>query len=270
VSVELVVTDLDGTLWHDAFDVHPRTRAALAQLATGSIPVLVATGRRVRSTHAPLDALGLTPPAVVLNGALGLDLATGDRFHQGGYTPGDATAVLEVFRRHAVEPCVYVDDDDHPVWVSATPSTHPDHLRGFGSDAGTGDLAYIVEHEQVLAFGVLGLPESLAQAVGSALEAVATPHVDRDREYGGFAVTAAPTAQSKWDGVLAFCARNHLDPTAVLAIGDGPNDVELLANAAIAVAPDDAHASARACADHIVGRARDGGWAEILDILGSR
>ena len=119
----------------------------------------------------------------------------------------------------------------------------------------------------MLAFGVLGLPQDVAEQLGAELAAVASPHVDRDRHYGGYAVTVAPTAQSKWDGVLAFCSSRNLDPDAVLAIGDGPNDVDLLANAAVAVVPTDAHPAARAHAHHIVGAAADGGWADILDLL---
>jgi hydroxymethylpyrimidine pyrophosphatase-like HAD family hydrolase len=91
--------------------------------------------------------------------------------------------------------------------------------------------------------------------------------VDRDRGYGGFTVTVAPARQSKWDGVAAFCREQGIDAGAVLAIGDGPNDVELLDHAAVAVVPADAHVEARARADHVVGLAAEGGWAEILDIL---
>ena len=56
----------------------------------------------------------------------------------------------------------------------------------------------------------------------------------------------------------------------MLAIGDGPNDRELLAGAAIAVAPADGHPDVVRDADHVVGSPRDGGWAEILDLMLSR
>jgi hypothetical protein len=269
VGIELVVTDLDGTLWHRAGDVHERTRRAITSLTGSSVPVLVATGRRVASTRAPLLELGISPPAVVLNGALGLDLATGERFHEAGFTPEDAIATLEVFRRHEIDPCVYVDHDDHAVCVSATPSTHPDHLESLRRDLVTRDLADVVAAARVLGFSVLGIPELAATTLGAALAAVATPHVDRDRHYGSYAVTAAPLTQSKWNGVIAFCARHAIDPSAILAIGDGPNDVELLENARIAVVPEDAHPLARSHADHVVGRAADGGWADIVDLIGA-
>ena len=92
--------------------------------------------------------------------------------------------------------------------------------------------------------------------------------MDRDRSYEGYAVSVAPRGRSKWDGVVAFCAERGLDAGAVLAIGDGPNDVELLANAAVAVVPDDAHRAARAHADHVIRCAADGGWAGVPEILG--
>jgi len=268
MDVELVVTDLDGTLWDIAPEVPSRTRHAFDRVVDAGIPVLVATGRRVGSTRGPLGEIGLAPPAVVLNGALGLDLATGERFHHGGFTARDAAIVLEVFQSQGIDPCVYVDHDDYAVAVSGNPSSHPDHLASFGADVRIDDLTRVVLCERVLGFSVLGIPEATASGLNDALAGLATPHLDRDRYYGSFAITAAPTTQSKWDGVVSFCTAHGLDANAVLALGDGPNDVELLQNAAIAAVPCDAHARAQQHADHIIGRAIDGGWADILELLG--
>ena len=266
-SIELVVTDLDGTFWEDPAQVHPRTLDAVARLEAIGVPLLVATGRRVGSTRAPLAALGMAPPAVVLNGAIGLDLASGRRFHLHGFDPTDARAVLDAFESWGVDPCIYVDHDHVPVWVSDAPATHPEHLASFGDEVGSGSLAEVVASEAVLAFSLLGVDERVARGVATSIGEQARTHVDRDRGYGGWTITVAPADRSKWDGVVAFCADRGIDPAAVLAIGDGPNDVELLDAAAIAVAPADAHLEARAAADHVVARAQDGGWAELVDLL---
>lgn len=267
-GIELVVTDLDGTLWEDARNVHPRTVEALSRLDAGGIPLLVATGRRIASTRAPLAAIGIEPPAVVLNGAIGLDLATDERFHEHAFDPDHAAEVLAAFGAWDVDPCVYVDHN-LPVRVSDRPSTHPDHLASFGEEVGQGVLTDVVATEQVLAFGLLGVEEAVVRGVADSIGDRARTHVDRDRAYGGWTITVAPADRSKWDGVAAFCASRGIDPGSVLAIGDGPNDVELLSAAAVAVAPADAHPAARAAADHVVGRAQDGGWAELLDLLSS-
>ena len=81
-AVQLVVTDLDGTLSDAAERIHPASVRAIRDLEAGGVPVLVATGRRLRMACAVLEAGGLTGPAVVLDGALGLDLRDGRVFHQ--------------------------------------------------------------------------------------------------------------------------------------------------------------------------------------------
>lgn len=266
-SIELVVTDLDGTLWEDPGTIPTRTLDAIAEIERRGIPVLVATGRRMASARAPLAAVGLAPPAVLLNGGLGVDLSTSERFHTAHFPANEAVEVLAVFANQSVDPCIYVDDDQRSVFVSNAPSTHPDHLATFGDDVATSVLAEVVAGGAVLGFSVLGIPEGIARHLGAELATVATSHVAPDRQYEGFAVTVAPERRSKWDGIVSFCGHRRLDEQAVLVMGDGPNDVEMLSHAAIAVVPADGHDDALALADHTIGRALDGGWAEVLDLL---
>ena len=266
-AVDLVVTDLDGTLWFGDQETHPSTIAAWYELERRGIPVLVATGRRLASTRDPLADLGLAPPAVVLNGALAVDLGTGDRFHTWHYSATDAATVLAAFRAVGLEPCVYVDHSDVDVFVSARPSTHPDHLAAFGATAREADLEDIVRTVPVLMFGIMGHDPQPLAALSSSLSQTAEAHVAGPDQYGGHSCTATPAGLSKWVGVVAFCSRAGLDPTRVLAIGDGPNDRELLAGAAIAVAPADGQPDVVRDADHVVGSPRVGGWAEILDLV---
>lgn len=99
-------------------------------------------------------------------------------------------------------------------------------------------------------------------AVGDSSE----PHLDRSLDYPGLAtLTVAPSGQSKWDGVLAYCAAQGIDPGRVLAVGDGRNDLELLDKAAVALVPEVAHREALARADHVIPAAAAGGWVQVLD-----
>jgi hydroxymethylpyrimidine pyrophosphatase-like HAD family hydrolase len=67
--------------------------------------------------------------------------------------------------------------------------------------------------------------------------------------------------------VQTFCARHGIDERAVLAVGDGLNDIELLDAAAIACVVDGSDARVAAHADHVVGPPGAGGWADLLDHL---
>lgn len=269
MAIELVVTDLDGTLWHASDHLHPDTVAAVAELERRGVPLLVATGRRLASTRAGLASLGLTPPAVVLNGALVVDLATGEHIHRHSFGADVAGKVLESFLSFGIEPCVYVEHDEVDVFVSENPSTHPEHLASFGEWVRTGDLHEVAARHEVLAFGVIGVAPSTVEGIEDVIAPLANPHVTDERQYGGgsLTVTVAPPGLSKWDGIEAFCRHRGLDSSRVLAIGDGPNDLEMLEGAHTALVMADAHPAALARADHVVPRAADGGWARLLDHL---
>jgi hydroxymethylpyrimidine pyrophosphatase-like HAD family hydrolase len=266
--IDLVVTDLDGTLWHTDDDIDPGVVAAMVELERRGVPLLVATGRRTESARGPLARVGQAPPAVVLNGALGLDLATGERFHRAPFPSAQASAALAAFTSVGLEPVMYVDHPRFDVFLSATPSTHPDHVRSLGATAGVDDLARVAAEEAVLGFSMIGVPHRDGVAASEALGDLVEVHLDRAFDFAGLAsLTAAPKGQSKWDGVAAFCAERGLDSSRVLALADGPNDIELLTNAAVGLVPAEAHPAALDLADHVIPAARDAGWTAVLDHL---
>ena len=157
-TVDLVVTDLDGTLWFGEYEqTHPDHGRDLARARARGIPVLVATGRRVTSTRDPLARLGLAPPAVMMNGALAIDLATGERFHFHQYTVEDATSILAAFRSADLEPCVYVDHPRVDVFIgerTVDPSRSPRRPRRHGASEPTSTRSCATT--PVLMFGIMG------------------------------------------------------------------------------------------------------------------
>ena len=268
--IDLVVTDLDGTLWGADERIHPRTLGALATLEHRGVPVLVATGRRLRSAAGTLERGRASLPAlVVLDGALGRDLADGRVFHQAAFEPSRAGGVLETFHDAGLSPCVYVDRDDAEVVVGPAPSTNPRHARSVGRWlCEEADLARLVAREPVLMFSVVGGDRDALEPVAEAIDpAMGSAVVTRDVVLGGATLTVRPAGVSKWQGVLAWCADQGLDPGRVLAVGDGQNDVELLGAARVACVVADGCDEALALADHVLEPAEGGGWAAVCDLV---
>lgn len=266
--ISLVVTDLDGTVWHTDDQIPEVVISAIGELKRREIPLLVATGRRLTSARAPFTRVGIALPSVVLNGALGVDPLDGSRFHRAPYTVEDATAVLAGFRSVGLSPVIYVDHPRLDAFLGPDPSSHPNHVKQLGDAASTDDLERVVAEEVVLGFGMIGVPGPDGTAATDAVGTLAEVHLDRSLDYDDMvSFTVAPRGQSKWDGVLAYCAVHGLDAGQVLALADGPNDLELLDNAAVSLVPEVAHPEALARADHIIPAAADGGWAAVLDHL---
>jgi hydroxymethylpyrimidine pyrophosphatase-like HAD family hydrolase len=269
-AVELVVTDLDGTLSDAAERIHPASVRAVRALEAAGIPVLVATGRRLRMACAVLEAGGLAGPAVVLDGALGIDLRDGRVFHRAAFPPEAARQVLAAFAGAGLSPCVYTDRPDADLVVDEHPSTHTGHLARARPFVATDDLARVVGTEAVHAFAVVGRPAALLEPVLAGIGAAGSASIVRDLIYGGSTIQVRPPGVSKWSGVLAFCADRGLDPGRVLAVGDGANDLELLEAAAVACVVATAGPAVLARADHVLGPPSDGGWAVVLELVGRR
>jgi hydroxymethylpyrimidine pyrophosphatase-like HAD family hydrolase len=268
-AVQLVVTDLDGTLSDARERIHPASARAVRLLEAAGIPVLVATGRRLRMAAAVLDAAGAAVPVVVLDGALGIDLPAGRVFHRTAFPATAARDVLAAFAAAGLSPCVYVDRPGVDLVVDEHPSTHPLHLARAFPWAARADLPAVVGTEPVFAFTVVGHPDPRRlEPVLSAVGAAGSASVVHDLVYGGSTLQVRPPGVSKWSGVLSFCADRGLDPARVLAVGDGANDVELLESAAIPCAVTTAAPAALARARHLLDPPTTGGWAGVLDLVG--
>jgi hydroxymethylpyrimidine pyrophosphatase-like HAD family hydrolase len=268
VSPPVVVTDLDGTLWPRDLVVRPATRAAVARLAATGVPILAATARRVRGARELLERNGLALPVVGLNGAFG-EYADGTRFHDARFAPADADAALDAFTAHGLAPVVYVDEPGIDVVLPPAPATNPGHLaylRPVARDVP--DLGPIVRSQPVYGFSVLGRAPEELEPVVAALAAAGVPH-DYAPEplWPGWSVTAMPAGISKWSGVLAFCAVEGVSADAVLAVGDGSNDVAMLEAAARPVVVAGSRAAARLPGAEVIAPPEDDGWAALAGML---
>jgi HAD superfamily hydrolase (TIGR01484 family) len=266
--VQLVVTDLDGTLWDRDCVIHPSAVVAVGQVLARGTPILAATARRQRSVLPRLAPYGLSLPLVLLDGALGRDPRDGATFHRRVFDHDSAPSVLEAFAEHGIEPCLNVDDR-RDVVIGPDPSSPAANVAYLASFGARGDLMQTAMSAAVFSFQLFGLPRDVLQPVADAVHhrGLGSATVAHDITHGKFCLTVRPYGVSKWEGVLAFCAHAGIDPAGVLAIGDGENDVELLEGAGRSCAPASGSAAARAAAQTVVGPLEDGGWADIVALL---
>jgi HAD superfamily hydrolase (TIGR01484 family) len=268
LPVQLVATDLDGTLADGEGRIHPSSARAIRTLEAAGIPVLVATGRRLRTAAAVLVAAGLVGPVVALDGCLGVDLRDRRVFHRAVFSAEAAQLVLRAITEAGLAPRIYVDRADVDMLVAERVAAHPGRLGKTATRTAVTDLTAAVAIEPVLAFAAAGRFREELEAVLRAVASSGVGSIIADPVYGGFSVKVRPPGVSKWTGVVAFCADRGLDAGSVLAIGDQANDVELLEGAAVACAITSADPAVLDRCAHQLGPPTTGGWAAVLELIG--
>jgi Cof subfamily protein (haloacid dehalogenase superfamily) len=258
--VRLVACDLDGTLLLPDATVSARSLAAIGRIRQAGIAFLLVTGRPPRSVREIAARAGLGGLAVCSNGALVYDLDAGRVLTATPLTSGVGRRLVAELRR-ALPGAVFAAEDERGFRREAA-------WQGHGLDAV--DEVVHADPLDLVAEPVVKLllrhPE-LAQAelVERARElasdrAVVTISGDHLVEISAAGVTKAYALD--W-----VCRRLGIPAAAVVAFGDMPNDLPMLAWAGHAVAVANARPEVRRAADEVTASNLDDGVALVLERL---
>jgi Cof subfamily protein (haloacid dehalogenase superfamily) len=267
MTIRAVVLDLDGTCLDDKQRLHPRIRAAVNAVAA-RLPVIVATGRMYVSALPWVRLLGANQPLVCYEGAVVRELldagdSMGEILREELLGPAPAVRALQLARARDWHFQIYVDEQllseshrpeaEQYARVAGVPITLVSdlapHLAG-----GTPKAVCVVidpaEVERCLR-EMSTLLEGSARATQSRTEYVeiVNPHVN------------------KASACEFVCERLGFTMNDAVAIGDAPNDIELLDAAGYSVAVSTARADVIAHADATCAPPQDAGVADVLAAL---
>lgn len=247
----LVATDLDGTLLRSDHSISDRTVTALRRAEQSGATVVLVTGRPPRSMRPVADAVGHTGIAVCANGAVVYDL--------------HADRVLETFLldRVTVAAVIEVVADALPdayFGIETTANRLADLEWRHGgiefSEIGADTIKLLVRHEH------LGPDALLAAARDVAGELAEFTHSSK---VGLLEISAAGVTKAS---TLATVAAEHdISAADVVAFGDMPNDLAMLAWAGRPYAMANAHAEVLAAVRSVAPANDDDGVAVVLEEL---
>ena len=264
----VVVLDLDGTTIDYAQRLHPRIRSAVRAVAT-RMPVIVATGRMYRSALPWAGELGVSEPLVCYQGAMvretpRRDGLPGATIFEQPLRAEPARRALHLARAHNWHFQAYQDDEllceqDRPearlyarisgVQFRLVPDLEPLLSRG------TTKAACVIEDPAEVDRATALMTRELS---GSARVTRSNPEF----------VEIIDPEVSKAVACEIVCARLGASLADSLAIGDAPNDVELLTAAGFSVAIATSRPEVLAAADATCAPPQDGGVADVLESFG--
>ncbi|NUT32727.1 MAG: Cof-type HAD-IIB family hydrolase [Hamadaea sp.] len=257
-----IVTDLDGTLVDRQLRMVSRSREALERFRGDGGEVIIATGRS-RESAAPYYAeLGLSTPAILLNGALICDLSTGEVLLD-KRLPADVWAGVRDLLESLPPDCAGVVFRGGRAF-RVTDSTLIDAYAGRDR----------ITVEKIGGWDELP-PDRISKAmVICADTAVASSQLGR---VGGLDVTTVvseptyvellPAGVDKGTALTWLAAHLAMPLDEVAAVGDNPNDIPMFAVAGLGAAVGDGHPAARSAAGMVVARCDDGALADLVSRL---
>jgi hydroxymethylpyrimidine pyrophosphatase-like HAD family hydrolase len=261
----LVALDIDGTLLDHDEVITERVRTAVADVAASGAHVVVATGRSLHGTLPVLDRLGLLEGwAVCSNGAMTLRL---DPELERGYEIADVVTfdpgpVLRLMREHLPTALFAVEDAE-----ASRRLTAPFPEGELNGDQRVVPFESLVEGPATRV--VVRSPESTPEDFLDVVERVGLHGVSYAVGWTAW-LDLAPEGVSKASALEVVRQRLGVPPERTVAVGDGRNDLEMLAWAARGIAMGQAVTEVLAAADEITAPVEEDGVALVLEDLLAR
>ncbi|GLI70135.1 hypothetical protein VaNZ11_014943 [Volvox africanus] len=271
-EVAIVALDLDGTLLDSRSRILPSSAAAIRAAADAGVIVVAATGKARPAALAAAASAGLAEPGLLVwpqgPGVFLQGLAVHGR---GGAALSDAAlphSVVEAAYKYSaasgVALCVFLGD------TCATPDLTAEirelHTTYYEP------LAEVVPSAASLRTGP-PVRKMLFMTDPGTVTNELLPYWTRQLEGSEAQVMQAvpnmleivPSGVNKWAGVRRLLNHLGLPPSALMAVGDGGNDLEMVAGAGLGVAMGNAVPAVRAAAAAVVAGHDDGGVAEAFE-----
>jgi Cof subfamily protein (haloacid dehalogenase superfamily) len=248
----LVAADLDGTLIGRDLTWAAGLPEALEVVRAAGVRTVICTGRMLQSARRVVARLGLTEgPVICYQGALVADLGSGEWLR---HVPMDGEAAAEVVRHVRAmgrQLNAYIDDELYVEQVTDEARRYAEHVE-VGIDT-VDDLEAEVVRRPPTKLVLVTSPADVDEILPGLQERWrGRLYVTRSQpDYIEFADGSVSKS-----GTLAWlCDRLDVEREAVVALGDGMNDVDMLEWAGLGVAVAEAAEPVRAAADLVTPRA---------------
>lgn len=271
----LLALDIDGTLLGPQGVLRERTRRAVHAAGEAGWLVTLATGRRWGATKPVADTVGLQVPLICFNGALVRDSVTGEILHYNPLPPAIVAPMVEALVTRGLQPVIYEDfpsgerlfagppeRDSLPIhnWLTTISAEYGPLVARLPYD----ELAQLPGAVRILIFDTPARVREVEHLTGTLPLDFRILYYPTERPNTLMAELLHP-AGTKAVALAALAAHYGLTLAETIAVGDGHNDLEMLAEAGVGVAMGQAPPEVRARATLTIGGNVDDGLAEFIE-----
>jgi len=261
-SIQLVLSDMDGTLLLPDHSISPRNLAAVKALQAAGVHFTLASGRPPRAMREHVEQLGIELPIAGFNG--GILVNPDGSYLQSHPVPYDAVLqALALLAGHDVEVWLFADDE----WLLRDPLgemvSQEQRGLGYGPRVVTSFEPYLHGvHKIVAASRNAALLVDLEQR----LQPLLSGQASASRSQACYLDITAIRA-NKGDALVTLAELLNVPLARTLAIGDGGNDPAMFKCAGLSIAMGHAEPQVREQAMHVTGSNVEDGVAQVIERL---
>ena len=224
MKYKMIAVDMDGTLLDDRKQIPDETVHTIRQMAGTGVLFVISTGRPVQGVEKYKELLHLTGPMITCNGAVIVDAGTGETLFEQGLVRSDAEKIFHLGKKYDVTMCI---------WAGG-------RLYGNRLDEKMNDYKKISGVEPILAEDFENLPDQEISKIVWYEDESRMKRLITELPEGRFSqVTAClsqPVQVSKAAAMQKIGEMYGIRREEMIAVGDGPNDIEMLKYAGMGVA----------------------------------
>jgi Cof subfamily protein (haloacid dehalogenase superfamily) len=258
----IIATDLDGTLLRRDHSISARTRAAIRAAQDAGLTVAFVTARPPRDVRALIEDAGLSGAAVCSNGAILYDAGAGAVLHHRQLGAALGRALVHELR--AAEPDIaFATEHGHKLGLEPNfPSLFAETVHDHAPRVACALELCEEEPTKLIAHHPGHGPDALAERIRAVVGARG------EVTHSGWPIVEiGPAGVSKASGLAWLCAELGAAASQVIAFGDMPNDIPMLAFAGRAVGVANAHPDVLALAHEVTASNEEDGVAQVIERL---
>ena len=276
MDIKAIALDIDGTLTNDDKKITPRTRDALLSAQASGIRLILASGRPERGLRALAHELELERHhgmLVAFNGALVIDAESDEVLFDEPMSAQDCRDVIDHMRNFNVTPWIVEGDQMYVeqgmprmIMHKGEPMDIVEYER-FHLDLVLNEVPSLTEfcqrpQEKLLVAGSDTYLQEHWREISEPFEGRLSSMFTADFYYEFMA-----PGIDKSVGLRYALPKCGIEPSELIAFGDGQNDVAMLSLAGMGIAMGNAVEEAKSVADMVTGNNNEDGIAQALEKL---
>ncbi len=257
----LVAVDLDDTLLDEGLDISPQTREVIGAVQQLGVIITLATGRMFCSAAAIARRLRIETPIVAYQGAIIKNPLSEEELIHRTLHSDLAKEIIDFLSLNQCHINIYIGDNLYMKELTAEGENYAATSRVEARVVG--DLQTFIGSQTPTKILAIAPEEKLVKIMADARQSFPADSVNINRSKPYFLEFGHPLATK--GAALEFLAIHYQIPrAAVMAIGDGYNDLDMLQYAGLGVVVHNAREEIKRHADYVTSRPNTQGVAEAL------